>query len=546
MDSSINNRVPLVFVFFMLLYGVIIINLYRIQIHQHNFFSQLGKKQYHKQIIKQAPRAAIYDRAGNVLALNKEGLSAFINPKHVQHMAEIKEFLNYHFPDAYKRLLTHETDNFMYIKRRLTANEEQLLCTSGYTDIKLLAQPSRFYPVASTGPIVGLTDVDNQGLFGIECMYNKQLIGTPTISVLEKDARSGNFYFTKQLTQQGEHGIPITLTLDSNLQFLVYEELKKSIDHFNAASGAALVMNPDNGELLAMVTIPDFDPHALRIESIETTKNRAISDAYELGSVMKVFTALAALEEQVVTLDELIDCKSTTRCSLDGRTVNTVPGTQRGIVPFHEVVAASNNIGIAIIAKRLNTKLYDHYRRLGFGSKTTIELPGEQSGYITPPDKWSKQSIISLSYGYEIAATLIQLARAFGIIAHNGYPVQPTIILNSSPVEKQEPPLYSPESIASINEILERTTRTGTAKKAAIKGYKVRSKTGTANMVINGAYDTTKNIYTCAGIVKKNSYQRVIITCIQQAQGTNLYASTVAAPLFEKVAEKTLIHDKIV
>jgi len=323
---------------------------------------------------------------------------------------------------------------------------------------------------------------------------------------------------------------------------------------------------------------------------------------------MKVCAALAALEEGVVTPQELIDCKNTLTTQVDGRTINTVQA--HGIIPFTDVIALSNNIGIAIVAKRLGTTLYDHYKRLGFGTKTGIEFPGENSGFVNPVDKWSKQSIISLSYGYEVSATILQLACAFCTIA-TGYKVKPTLILGLNPSihpfhehsgraeggqntlssnnpsldaiksipvaeESKNKLLYSPnnnkdltplalsvpagdvskgtnvkklysdESRTIIKEILEKTTLYGTARRARMKGYRVMSKTGTANMLIDGKYDPEKNLYSCAGIIEKDDYQRVIVTFVKQANKKNIYASTVAVPLFESVAERMLIHDTII
>ena len=252
---------------------------------------------------------------------------------------------------------------------------------------------------------------------------------------------------------------------------------------------------------------------------------------------------MSALQEEVVAFDELIDCRNCASAVIDGRKINTVAHSVRSVVPFYEVIAVSNNIGIAIIAKRVGHALYDHYTRLGFGKKTGISLPGEHSGFVNPPKNWSAQSIISLSYGYEVTATILQLAQAFSVFANDGRIVKPRINLQD-PITRSEQ-LYSHNTIEIMRAILETTTLSGTTKKAAIKGYKVMSKTGTANLLIDGEYDTKRNIYTCAGIVEKDSYQRIIVTFIKEVETPNAFASTIAAPLFERVAQKLLIHDKV-
>lgn len=528
-----------------MLYALIGINLYVIQIKQHEFYKKIAEQQYHVTITQTPLRGPIFDRTGrNYLAMNKDYIAAFILPTQLADKKRTLAFLQQHFPDIIKRFAHNKDKHFMFIKRRLSPEEITIINEEKNPDIFLLSEPGRYYPLASASPIVGLTSIDNKGLLGIELLYNQTLAGKPTTCHLEKDARSGYYYFKKETTIQGDIGHPLQLTIDADLQFLVQEAVQQTVDTFNAKEATVIIMNPKNGEIISMLSYPYFDPNNAHTANGNNFKNKVITDAYELGSVMKVCAALAALEEGVVTADELIDCKNSRTTQIDGRTINTVQ--PHGTIPFTNVIALSNNIGIAIVAKRLDTKLYNHYKQLGFGRKTGIKFPGENAGFLNPPENWSKQSIISLSYGYEVATTLLQLACAFSTIA-TGYRVTPILCpaLEDKAAQKGEK-LYSDEARNIIKEILEKTTLYGTARRAAIKGYRVMSKTGTANMLIDGKYSPEKNIYSCAGIVEKDDYQRVIITCVKEAQQKRVYASTVAVPLFESVAERMLIHDKII
>jgi cell division protein FtsI/penicillin-binding protein 2 len=544
MKKSYKIRIVCIFLTFLLLYMAIIINLSRIQIWQHEFFTNLGDKQYSMTITKNPPRAAIYDRTKTrFLALNKDSISAFIVPNNLKDADGVKRFLKKHFPDAAERLAQSHDSKFMYVKRKLSDEQIALIAKSNLPDIQLLHEPTRFYPLDAAAQIIGITDIDNHGLAGIELQFNAQLAGTPTTLTLEKDARSGRFYFKKETTVPGTTGSPIYLSIDSDLQFLVQEELQKTIEAFNAREGSVIVMNPLNGEIVALVSYPTFDPNGRDAINPEFMKSKCITEAYELGSVIKVFAALAAIDEKVVTLDEKIDCKNTNTTYIDGRKINTP--FKDGVISFAEVIAFSNNIGTAIVAKRVGTKLYDHYTKMGFGKKTNIEFPGEQKGFVNPPKKWSKQSIISLSYGYEITATLLQLCCAFGLIANNGHAIKPTLLLDAGHKPSANA-LYSPESMRDIRYILEQTTLIGSTKRAAVKGYTILSKTGTANILIDGQYRPEKNIYTCAGIIEKNGYKRVVVTFIKEASKPGLFAATVTAPLFEHVAQKVLIHDAII
>lgn len=530
------------FLIFASLYLIIACTLFSIQILHYDFYRTLAAKQYTLSLTQHPPRAPIVDRTGtHYLAMNKDSTAAFVLPHVIENKDTLYAFLHVHFPHAEHRLRNATDKKFLYIQRRLTDEQIKLIQESGCADIHLLKEPSRFYPTAATSCIIGITDIDNNGLFGIEHTYNKLLSGTPTTVCLEKDARSGLFCFEKNTTISGCNGTPLQLTIDADLQFFAQQELQNTISHYDAQEGAALIMDPDTGAILAMVNIPSFDPHNTKRLDMNAVKVRCITEQYELGSVFKVFSALAAFAEGVVTADEIIDCKNAKTTFVNGRRVNTV--TAHGMLPFCDVVALSNNIGAATVSLRLGEALYDHYLKLGFGKKTGIELAGEASGFVNGPYNWSKQSIISLSYGYEVTATLLQLACAFAIIANNGYAIIPTILTSSSPRKSDR--LYQQEPIDSIKDILKRTTHYGTAKRAQIKGYTIMTKTGTANMLENGIYNQKKNRYTCAGIVQKGDYKRVIVTFVQQASKPGLYAATVVAPLFEKIAEHMLIHERV-
>ena len=547
MNRSYKIRTLFVFIAFLLFYFVALFNLFLIQVKQHSFFTHLADKQYSISLKQTPPRAEIFDRHGAPLALNKEGFAAFLLPRMIVKQEHIYNFLQKYFPEALTRLKQNSDKHFMYIKRRLTPKEIEVITQEAPEEIKIFKEPSRYYPVEATSSIVGITDIDNTGLMGIELSFNKQLAGLPTTLSLKKDARSGYFYIQQKTKIPGTDGRPVSLTLDATLQFLVLEELVDAIKKFNAQEGAVLIMEPSSGEILSMVSYPTFDPNKTDRLNIETTKNRCITDAYELGSVIKAFAALAAFEEEVVTPNELIDCENRYETYLNGIHLTTT--APHGIIPFSTVVQKSNNIGMAKVISRLDKKLYEHYKRLGFTQKTEISLPGEHHGFINPPNKWSKQSIFSLSYGYEISATLLQLSSAFCMIANDGIPIKPKIILDTSKSEIKETcknRLYGKKSLSIIKQILEETVLHGSGRRGHIKEFTIRGKTGTANLIVNRVYSKDHNIYTFAGIVEKGTYQRVIITFVKNVGIKNVLAAHIAVPLFRQVAEKMVIHDKMI
>lgn len=527
---------------FVLCYLIVICSLFLIQIQQHDFYTHLGTQQYYISVTTYPERAGIFDRNHVPLALNHEQISAFIMPQRIKNKQHVGAFLQAQFPESYGRYQTHEHKQFMYIKRNLSHDEIQSIKQSGIKDIHFIKEPHRWYPLACASTIVGSTDIDNHGAFGIEYTYEAQLAGSPSTYQLEKDARSGYFYVTKETQIAGTEGTPVHLTIDSTLQFLVAQEVEKTRNDFQAQAGGALVIDPTNGDILAMVSCPYYDPN--NVQELQHTNNICISDAYELGSVMKVCVALAALDEELVTPDEMIDCHGTKRMFLYGRPITT--WRAMGVVPFKEVIQRSNNIGIAQVAYRLKEKLYDHHRKLALGKKTNLQLPGEQCGSTSDPKHWSKQSLISLSFGYEMRATLVQLAKIFCMISHNGIMVQPRIIATAPIAYESATPLYKPETIATIREMLKDVVTETSGAALQRTGYTVMGKTGSAYLANETGYSETDTIYTFAGIVEKDTYKRVIVTFIKKPASTQYFASHISAPLFGRIAERMLIHDGII
>ncbi|MBT4577802.1 penicillin-binding protein 2, partial [bacterium] len=473
-----------------------------------------------------------------------------IIPSKIEQPDKLNLIPKKHFPVAYKRLqkANKKSCHFIYVARRLTSQQLNILEQAQCPDIHYLQEPSRFCHHPSAGSIVGLVDIDGKGVCGIEWARNKQLAGSPTTKILQKDARSRNYYFKELESIEGKAPDPVYLTIDSQVQFLVQEELEAAASKWKAELAMAVVMDPKTGEIIAMAQNPTFDPNNTRTLNIGQTKHTVISDAYELGSVVKIFVALAALEEELVTPDEPINCQFTEEGRVHGRPVNTWRAD--GIIPFSEVIQASNNIGTVIVAFRLGKHLYDHYKRLGFSQPTGIELPGQQVGFVTAPERWSKQSLVSLAFGYEIRSSLLQLARAFSLFINGGKLIKPHVIQNDSLMMSNlaQPQLYSNRALQQMRQILRQTIESGTARRGRITGYTVMGKTGTANLVVNKKYSQEHNIYTFTGSIEQGDYARVIVVSIKNIVDNkeHLFASTVAVPLFRSIAEKLVVHDRIV
>jgi len=541
-------RVFIVLSVFFVFFSIILVRLFLIQINQKDFFRTLAQHQHEISITINPPRANIVDRMGKVIAFNRDIPSAFILPHQLKHGQKTEKFLKRHFPEVYERMQVYPEKYFLWIERKLSPQRYAQLKAFGMEDIQFINEPQRFYPYRSLAHLLGFTNIDNEGISGVELEFTKKMSGHAATLRLEKDARSGLSYFEKGVEVEGVDGEAVKLTIDSTLQALVYEELQRTIHDFNAKGGSALVLNPDNGEIIAMANYPGFDPNQTKIQALDITKNMIVTECFELGSVLKIFCALAGFEEGVVRYDEMIDCEGHITY-IDGFKVENFTYAllnalkeNNNILPFYDVIRLSSNVGVAKIAKRLGPKLYRHLRRVGFGFKTGIQFPGERAGFVNHPDNWSRSSIIVLSFGYEIMASLLQLGRAFSIIANGGHSVQPKIIMDATakPIDIGRK-LYKDTTIAQMKDLLELI-----GKKYAINGYRTMGKTGTARCLKNGHYSKTDHNYTFAGIVERDNYRRVIVTFIKEPEKANLWASEVAAPLFQSIAEKMVIHDTFV
>ncbi|MGZ6254692.1 MAG: peptidoglycan D,D-transpeptidase FtsI family protein [Candidatus Chromulinivorax sp.] len=539
-DSFEHVRSFFVGIIFSFLYVIIIIHLYTMQIQQQEFYKNLGEKQYNTTITTLPNRAHIFDRHGTPVAINKESYAAFLLPKQIHQKKEITEFIKQNFPTVLDRLEQSWDKNFFFIARRLTSEQHALITSANLSDIHILQEPSRFYPYQCLSTIIGITDIDNQGILGLEQQYNETLQGSATTHTLKKDARSNYFYFEKELTVQGKESQAITLTVDADLQFKITEILQNHVEELQAKEGAAIIINPDTGEIYAMASYPTFDPNNTQNLDIQTTKNRPASQAFETGSVIKTFSALAALDLQVTNLDEMIDCQNTKETKVDGIRVRTVQ--PHGTISFKEVVQFSNNIGTVKVIKRIGEKLYDYYKLLGFGQPTGLNFPGEQVGFVNPPKKWSAYSIISLSFGYEITVTLLQLARALSIVYNGGYLITPTLIKQTQYPAHQGQPLLKEKTRTDIDAILQGCVQLGSGVRAQIPGYKITGKTGTANILENGIYNEDKHLNTFIGYVEKDDYKRVITVYVKESKKA-AYSSIISAPLFKKIAQAMIIHD---
>jgi cell division protein FtsI (penicillin-binding protein 3) len=532
-------------------FAVVVGRLVQLQVLQAAELSNKAERQHHKSVTVEGSRGAIYDRRGRVLAMNVEVPSVFGMPASMDDPSgaarDLARVLHMR-ADEIERKLRQER-NFVWIARKVDPEQGRRLERLSLSGIGTVMEGRRFYPKGTLlSHVLGFTGIDGQGLEGIERRYDPYLRGEKRQIVLQRDAL-GRTVFPKGLTDQGPSaGHSITLTIDEVIQYVAEKELDEAVSASQAKGGGVVVMEPRTGAVLAMAITPRFDPNAVRRLSADQWRNRVITDAYEPGSTMKIFLAAAALEEHAMRPDSLIDTEN-------GRMV--VAGTvihdheKAKWMTFAQAIQRSSNVAAAKTAMVLGEdRLFRYLTAFGFGQKTEIDLPGEAPGLLKEPREWGRRTLASVAIGQEIGVTPLQLATAVSAVANGGWLMRPYIVAEvrdgrgqlvaqAAPQVRRRP--ITAETAQTLGVILEGVVTAGTGGKAAVAGFRVAGKTGTAQKIdpATGAYSPTRSVVSFAGYVPAEDPRLTIVVIIDEPHG-EAWGSTVAAPVFRRVAEQVL------
>jgi cell division protein FtsI (penicillin-binding protein 3) len=396
--------------------------------------------------------------------------------------------------------------------------------------------------------VLGFVGADNQGLAGLEATYDEKLRGRPGQMLLEFDGRSRERHVFNRVGQDPVPGASLELTIDAYLQNLAERELKAGVFENNAVGGAVVMLDPATGEILALANYPTFNPNSPGLFQADQRRNRGVQDVYEPGSTFKIVTASAALEEKTMRPTDLIETGGSIAIG-PKRVVREAQGHNYGTISFADVIVKSSNVGAIKIGFRLGSERLSRYvAKFGFGTRLSPDFPGESAGLVGQPAKWSDSTLASVSMGYEIGVTPLQMAAAASAVANGGELVQPRIVravidadgrrLVPRKVLRQ---VTSPETAAEMTAIMEEVVTQGTGKMALLEDFTVAGKTGTANKVQDGHY--LKNDYNCSfvGFVPSRKPALTIIVVIDSPRGPNpAFGGTVSAPIFRRIAEAAL------
>lgn len=500
-------------------------------------------------------RGNIYDRNGNILAMNLDRPSVYAIPSDIESPAAISKKLSPILGLPQTKLLQKLTkkSNFVWLKRKISPEQMSRIENMKIKGIRSVLESQRIYPKGALfGHLIGFVGLDNQGLEGIELKQETILRGTEGAIILERDAY-GNSVFPKDLQSiEASPGKDLHLTVDERIQYVSERELERVVKETGAKGGTVIVMDPWTGEILSMAIRPKFNPNKVRTSSPAEWRNRAIADFYEPGSTFKIVTMAAVLEENLVTADDLIDCEEGTY-RVKGTTIHDhVPF---GVIPFRQVIARSSNIGTIKVAEILGKeRLASYVRAFGFGERLGIELTGESPGLFRKTSRWSGRSLASIAIGQEIGVTPLQMITATSVIANGGYLMTPKIIREvrgKNRKESREPKIkrrvLTEKTAHEVTEILKMVVSdAGTARRAAVLGYTVAGKTGTAQKIDpeTRRYSRDKFVSSFVGFVPAEDPVVTILVMVDEPEGKG-WGGEVAAPVFSNIAKEVLYYLKV-
>jgi len=546
------EHITLLFVVFIIFYLLLAYRLYNIQVIQQDKFKEIAQQEHLISLSIDGERGNIYDRNLNKMALNVSSKSLFAIPFKIVNPHDtaknISSILGLDTSDVYNKLT--QKKSFVWIKRKCEDEEVLEIEKLNLEGLHFLRENKRYYPnnyLASN--IIGFVGIDNQGLEGLELVFDDILKSRSGLAILERDASGKKIPLSIKELNESKNGESIVLTIDKVIQYITEEALEKGFLKAKANAGIAIVVEPKTGEILSMAVRPTFNPNKYFDFKQNLWRNRAITDVYEPGSTFKIVTISSALEENVAKLDDRFNCKGWIK--YNGHIFHDIHIHHEQ--DLTDIIKNSCNIGLIQVGTRMNEAVFEKYiRSFGFGALTGIELPGEIGGLVRKATEWSKISLASLSIGQEISVTPLQLIMAVSSIANQGTLMKPIIVreildsnFNKIKAFKPKPirQVVSRDTASKVSKALEQVVIDGTGTMAMIPGYRIAGKTGTAQKfdLSLGKYSDDKFNSLFVGYVPADDPKMVILVLIDEPKGS-YYGGTVAAPVFKEIASKALSY----
>ena len=544
------RRIYVVAGFLLIGLAIAAVRLVQLQAVDGNDYAEMARRQYESRVVLQAERGTLFDRNGNLLATNSTSYSFAVDPTHVENPRKLAAAFQRAVGGTQQEWLgkiTRRNTAFVWLQRKVTGEALATLKNLDDNGLIIIKEPLRHFEYATLGAqAIGCTDVDNNGLSGVELFYNQQLRGADGFMVMQRDARGRRRPDADLPLAKPEHGEGLMLTLDINVQGIVEDELRKGVERAGAASGTAIAMDPRTGEILAIASWPSFDPNDPSAAEQAMIRVRAITDTYEPGSTMKIVTAAAAIEEGAVALPDSINAEGG-EYQLGNHTIRD--DHPMGVASFRTAFEESSNIVFAKVASRLPApRFYKYVRDFGFGIISGIDLPGEARGEVKKPDEFSEGTQEFMAFGYQLAVTPLQLVSACATIANGGVMMKPHVLKRrvnkeQEVIEEVMPQeirqVVSRETADSVRALMEGVVQFGTGKEARVDGLRIAGKTGTAQQLANGTYSKEKYNASFVGFFPADDPQ-VALLVLLDSPTNGYYGGQVAAPIFREIARRIM------
>jgi cell division protein FtsI (penicillin-binding protein 3) len=524
-----------------------------LQVVAHDEIVTLAKKQQIRTVKTAPPRGSITDRDGRLLAFSVDAQTISINPKVVKNPGDTARQLCSVLEGctagrrADIEAQLRRDSHFAFIARQVTPEQAKRVADLDIEGVTIYRESRRYYPnLGLAAHVLGFVGTDNEGLAGLERAYEKRIRGQEGLLVLSQDGRQRAINAREE--RAATAGESLELTIDSYLQHVAQRELEAGVKEFNAAGGTVVIMAPHTGEILALANYPTFNPNVYGAVDAEARKNRAVQDVYEPGSTFKLVTASAAIEERLFDPTDLIDC-APGFITFPGRVIRDVHAY--GALTFEDVIVKSSNVGAIKAGLKIGPERLGLYiNRFGFGSALSPDFRGESAGKVWNPAELDPSALASVSMGYQVSVTPLQMAAAVSSVANGGTLYQPRVVkafIRDGHREEVEPKALkrtvTPETAATITRIMEGVVDRGTAKQAQVDGFTIAGKTGTAQKLVDGRYSKSDYNVSFVGFLPSRKPALTVVVLIDSPHGkVTAYGGTVAAPIFKRIAEPAMRH----
>lgn len=548
------TKLKLVFFFFIVFFALIIVKLFYLQVLSSFSSSNNNYLNYNK-ITPQ--RGFILDRNGKPLVLNQTSFRLYAEPKKVTDKAKLIVDVDkvLAIGETTLEAKIDETKDWVSIQSGLTEEQKNQLAKLNIKGIGFEDTSQRYYPESSLAAhllgFVGKNKVgDSVGYFGVEGFYDQDLIGLSGLMKTERDLLGRPILLGNQENIQSENGRNLILTIDNSVQKIIKTKLAEGLEKYKAKEGCIIVADPNSLEILGMDCLPDFDPDKYYQYGQDIFKNQAISSLYEPGSTFKPMIMAAAINEKKVKPDDLFD--ETGPVQIGEYKIKTWDDKYSGKISMTGILEKSSNVGMVYVGQKLgNANIFKYLNSYGFGSLTNIDLQGEVGGYLRPENQWYPIDFATVNFGQGIAVTPIQMVKAVSSLINGGKVLRPHVVkeIDSGSEKKQIEPIIENQVIDKktseiMRKMLESTVEHGEYKWSVPKGYKVGGKTGTAQIPLQGHYDSSKTIASFIGFAPVDDPKFIALVVLKEP-GTSIYGSETAAPLFFEIAKELFVYYNI-